>query len=259
MDSYAEVDNALAEAQLAIGESSNLAQVCLTYTYNFEDRKYNDYACILSVLAQCAIDNAKRRSDVDLTPGGEISYIKKQMEVTKHKYPIFWRLIRKGFNERNINRSLRCPMNYLYSYKPEHTSLKGHGATLPMSHFLQKYPVEGSQRRSKKVEKMILKYSLRSFRNVDIDDSEDTRNLLLRSDFDKLIVDIRRTYLSRTYVGLFSWLIDRAFIISTGMKRNIKTSKTKLKKNRSLLLKVLYEVNSYNLLECLSKNMNSTE
>jgi hypothetical protein len=51
MDSYAKIDNSLAEAQLAIGESSNLAQVCLTYTYNFDDQKYDDYVCILSVLA----------------------------------------------------------------------------------------------------------------------------------------------------------------------------------------------------------------
>lgn len=45
------VDNKLAAANLAIGESSNLAQLCLTYTYNFDDIKYYHYTCILSVLA----------------------------------------------------------------------------------------------------------------------------------------------------------------------------------------------------------------
>ena len=45
------VDNKLAAANLAIGESSNLAQLCLTYTYNFDDVKYYHYTCILSVLA----------------------------------------------------------------------------------------------------------------------------------------------------------------------------------------------------------------
>lgn len=48
---FALVDNKLAAAQLAIGLSSNLAQLCLTYSYNFEDKKYQDYVCILSVLA----------------------------------------------------------------------------------------------------------------------------------------------------------------------------------------------------------------
>ena len=51
LENFAHIDNNLSAAQLAIGESSNLAQVCLTYTYNFEDQKYIDYVCILSVLA----------------------------------------------------------------------------------------------------------------------------------------------------------------------------------------------------------------
>ena len=59
MDDYAAIDNKLAESQTDIGESSNLAQIAQTYDYNFEDPKYSDYVCILSVLAQVAIDNAK--------------------------------------------------------------------------------------------------------------------------------------------------------------------------------------------------------
>lgn len=50
--SFANVDNALGASQRSIGESSNLAQICLTYTYNFpEEQKYQDYVCILSVVA----------------------------------------------------------------------------------------------------------------------------------------------------------------------------------------------------------------
>ena len=49
---YAIIDNRLAAAQMAIGESSNLAQLCLTQTYNSDDQMYSDYVCILSVLAQ---------------------------------------------------------------------------------------------------------------------------------------------------------------------------------------------------------------
>ena len=51
LENFAIIDNNLMAAQLAIGESSNLAQICLTYTYNFDDKKYQDYVCILSVLA----------------------------------------------------------------------------------------------------------------------------------------------------------------------------------------------------------------
>ena len=51
MLNHALIDNKLASAQLAIGESSNLAQLALSYSYNFDDQKYNDYVCILSVVA----------------------------------------------------------------------------------------------------------------------------------------------------------------------------------------------------------------
>lgn len=51
LENYAEIDNKLMKCQSVIGESSNLAQICLTYTYNFDDKKYYDYTCILAVLA----------------------------------------------------------------------------------------------------------------------------------------------------------------------------------------------------------------
>lgn len=37
------------------------------------------------------------------------------MDVRKNGYPVFWLAIRKGFSRRNINKSLKCPMNYLYN------------------------------------------------------------------------------------------------------------------------------------------------
>lgn len=51
LEDFAKVDNILAAAQAEIGESSNLAQLCLCYTYNYNDSKYQDNACILAVLA----------------------------------------------------------------------------------------------------------------------------------------------------------------------------------------------------------------
>lgn len=52
MLSYSTIDSKLASAQLAIGESSNLAQLALSYSYNDIGSKYDDYVSILSVLAQ---------------------------------------------------------------------------------------------------------------------------------------------------------------------------------------------------------------
>lgn len=51
MDDFAKVDNALAKSQTDIGESSNLAQIAQTYDCTFNDEKYADYVCILSVVA----------------------------------------------------------------------------------------------------------------------------------------------------------------------------------------------------------------
>ena len=95
------MDNTLAGAQRDIGESSNLAQIAQTYDCTFDDEKYKDYVCILSVLAQIAIDNAKRRFDIDV--GAEIQRIKRDMDITTNKYPIFWRLIKKDFDMNRVN------------------------------------------------------------------------------------------------------------------------------------------------------------
>ncbi len=98
MDDFAAIDSGLAKSQTDIGESSNLAQIAQTYACNFQDTKYIDYVCILSVLAQVAIDNSKRRFDIDL--GEEIKRIKKDMDISTHKYPRFWSIIKHGFNKK---------------------------------------------------------------------------------------------------------------------------------------------------------------
>ena len=134
MNDYAYIDNNLAKSQLDIGESSNLAQLAQTYACNFNDQKYIDYVCILSVLAQVAIDNAKRRFDIDLSD--EIRRIKNDMDIKENMYPSFWMIIKRGFNEKYINKNLKCPMNYLYDL--DLTEFHNQDSTLPMSHFFAK-------------------------------------------------------------------------------------------------------------------------
>lgn len=244
---FSTMDNNLASAQMAIGESSNLAQIALTYTYNFEDQKYRDYVCILSVLAQVAIDNAKRAFDIDLTK--EIDRIKKDMDIKTNGYPEFWGVIKKDFNRKLINKDLICPMNYVCNVKFK--SAPSTKDILPMSYFFNKFTLEEDRRRCKKVEDLIQKYSL-SLYNSDETDYEE--NLMMRDDFNQMILDIRQVYLSKNYLGLMSWLIDRAFFITTAAKNNQQRSTSTLSKNRVVLLKTLYSINSKNLLQCFSKN-----
>ena len=249
MDDFALIDNKLSASQLSIGESSNLAQLCLTYTYNFKNKKYDEYVCILSVLAQIAIDSAKRQFDIDLE--NEVKRIKKDMGIKKHKYPSFWLMIKKDFKKSNVNYSLNCPMSYLYDLKLNEYRYKS--KTLPMSHFFNKYDLDTNRVKSKKVEELIQGYSLTLYENVK-EGNNRSDILLLRSDFDELVYHIRKIYISRNYLGLMSWLIDRAFIISPSIKQNNKTLKNTMKKNKTILLKVLYEVNSSALLKIFSKN-----
>ena len=261
LENYAAIDNNLAAAQLAIGESSNLAQICLTYTYNFDDQKYIDYVCILSVLAQVAIDNSKRRFDIDLTE--EISRIKKDMNIKENGYPAFWSIIRRGFNKNRINKNLVCPMNYIFDI--EVGKYRNSASTLPMSYFFIKFNIDENEKRrkSRKVEELIQKYSLSLYlkyqkpknENKLDDEDESDEYLLLRSDFDDLINDISCIYISKNYLGLMSWLIDRAFVITSGAKRKSSVAENTTNNNRVILLKTLYLVNKDAFLKCFSKNV----
>ena len=243
MADYALIDNNLSHSQLAIGESSNLAQLALTYTYNYDDQKYKDYVCILSVLAQVSIDSAKRRYDIDIA--NEIRRIKRDMNIQEYGYPKFWLNIRSGFNKDKINYDLSCPMNELSNVRFKGVNVRK--GVLPISYFLNKYEIKGSRRGSRKVEKIIEKYSLELLASQFSDEDE---YLLLRSDFDDMIEDIKRVHISKQYLSLMSWLIQRAFLLTP----QAYNSHSQTHRNKSILLKTLYEVNPACLLQVFSKN-----
>lgn len=248
MEDFAKLDNKLAASQLDIGESSNLAQLAQTYDCTFGDQKYKDYVCILSVLAQIAIDSAKRLFDVDVS--SEIRQIKKDMNVKENKYPSFWKIIHRDFKDKNINHDLLCPMNYLYNLKLD--QFRSNQSTIPVEYFFKKFKLEKNRKTCKKVEDIIETYINKSSSNFYSDN--DDAYFLLKMDFDNMINDITRIYVSGNYIGLFSWLIDRAFCLSIAQKQNQYKLKSTIKKRRSILIKALYSINSANLLKCFSNN-----
>ena len=252
MDDYAKIDNGLAKSQTDIGESSNLAQIAQTYACNFADEKYQDYVCILSVLAQVAIDNSKRKFDIDLTQ--EIKSIKEDMNIGENKYPVFWKLIKHGFNNKNINVDLKCPMNYLYNI--DIAKFRDNTPTLPMSYFFISHPLEKDKKQCKKVEELISNYSLGLLESqIDDDPFDYSHHLLLRSDFNELLSNITRTYISTNYVGLMSWLINRAFKITPKLAEQTTQIKSKTSKNKPLLLKILFQVSNKSFLSCFKSNL----
>lgn len=246
MLSHAIIDNKLASSQMAIGESSNLAQLALTYSYSFSDKNYLEYADILAVVAQICIDNSKRTYDIDIN--AEIKRIKTELNVSTNGYPRFWLYVNYAIPKSKINNQLKCPMNVLFDYKPP--KIRSTESTLPMCYFYNYYPLQEDRRKSKKVEAFIEDYGLKLYRSA-IEDSDD--DLVLRADFDEMIETIRSIYISKSYLGLFSWLIDRAFHIRLDENGNRKRIKSKTEKNKALLLKTLYSINKQNLLEIFKK------
>ena len=126
-----------------------------------------------------------------------------------------------------------------------------------MSDFFIKHPLDVNRRTCKRVEELISKYSLQLYvqNTKDVFNTERENDyLLLRSDFNELLNNIRGLNISGNYIGLMSWLIDRAFMVSPDIKRNQKEIRSKLRMNKSILIKALYQTNSANLLKCFSKN-----
>lgn len=248
MSDFAKLDNKLAASQLDIGESSNLAQLAQTYDCTFGLQKYKDYVCILSVAAQISIDSAKRLFDVDIS--SEIRRIKKDMDVKKNKYPVFWKIIHRDFKDKNINKNLTCPMNYLYDLKLD--QFRSTASTLPMENFFNKFDLNLDRRNCKKVESVLCDYSLQHYQENQI---EDVDYLLLRNDFDSLIQTLSSMAISKNYQGFISWMLDRIFVISPPVKSNQYKIKSTIKKNRSLMIKILYQLNSKCFLNCFKNDL----
>lgn len=276
---FAIIDNQLAAAQLAIGESSNLAQLCLTYTYNLDDKKYQDFVCILSVLAQVAIDNAKRKYNIDLTK--EIKRIKTEMGIKKIGYPKFWLITKRDKRKvrsdeerierdrqnkekirKTINDDLICPMNKLYDMTPPkyHNTEK----SISTDRFIEKpNNIRINRKKAKNVEDLILKYSFEKYKNDIFEEDRAENYELLRNNFEELISDIRRINISSNYYELIYWLLNRAFLIGTGAKNNKDRIKLAARKNRPLLIKTLHDVNPKVFFSCFKKghidNLDHTE
>ena len=125
MDSYAKMDSAISSSQQDIGMSSNIAQLALSYWFDggYSDKELEDVFVICSVLAQIAIDSAKRTFDAK--PQIEIAKIMRQSCMNKQpKYPVFYAEIQKYKNRKRKGKKkvirkdevtkFNCPMDIMY-------------------------------------------------------------------------------------------------------------------------------------------------
>lgn len=250
---FATIDNKLSAAQLDIGESSNVAQIGLSYTYNDFGKEFEHLVDVLAVLAQCSIDNAKKTFDVNIH--SEIQRIKEEMNIKEFGYPAFMGEIKPEIRKR-VNPNIVCPMNAAFKVK---TKRKVYDSpAIPIAEFFAPQPNTETMRKSKAIEKLIEKYSLKlmqynQYTNTDSYCDNYEEWFTLRNDYDDLINDLRKITLPKKYIGLMSWLINRAFVVTPGVKRHKSNINTKLSKNRSILLKILYDLDSKMLLKCFKK------
>lgn len=141
MASYATMDNKIASGQDDVGSSSNIAQLALSYYYDAiyhtgeQNKDLRDIFVICSVLAQVAIDSAKRSFDVSV--GAELIRLqRKSSEINKKnnksfgrsikiKYPVFYSEIQeekpkkkqpKKKSKNKMTDYFKCPMEILSQF-----------------------------------------------------------------------------------------------------------------------------------------------
>ena len=143
-------------------------------------------------------------------------------------------------------------MNYLYNL--DISKFRNSSSTLPMSYFFVQHPLEKDKKQCKKVEELINNYSLGLLdHQIESEPYEYTNHLLLRSDFNDLVNAIGKTYISSNYSGLMSWLINRAFLITPKLVEKTTKIKATTKKNKPLLIKILYQVSKKSFLSCFKE------
>ena len=198
----------------------------------------------MATLAQAAIDSTKRTFDIDVHK--EIQRIKDELNIKSIGYPAFFAGIRTDLRKK-VNPNIVCPMNCVYKMKNKsvHTD-----SVIPNNEFFVYHKNRVDYKRSKRVEKMIEDYSLEVFRMKVSDDMDTSDYLLLRTDYEDLLQALRQTALSRNYLGLTSWLINRALMMNPNTKSHKGSINTKLSKNRPLLLKILYDMSPNNFKKC---------
>lgn len=122
---YARMDNKLALSQRYIGESSNLAQLAMTYYWTYQTKELYDNFVILSVLAQIIIDGCKREYEIDAPT--EIERIK-NLDCMNLKKTV----IKNG-----KEKAIRCDLPAFMKYTKEVATVKN-GSELPYKEVKQK-------------------------------------------------------------------------------------------------------------------------
>ena len=255
MEDFAKMDASIAAGQQDVGESSNIAQLALSYWFDCgcNSREMEDVFIICSVLAQVAIDSAKRTYDV--TVSKELNRIK-QLRCMKHKpkFPMFYADILKYKDHKKADDKQRiiknedvklfnCPMDILYQMIEEGCIDRRKNKELNTKtiqtngRFLA---VNSSSTAANRHQVKSILGNIECYNKAVsyLDDSLEGYAEALETEFNTLMSELKNAKISRETM---EYLVTWAF-------------KTDDKLCRNTLLIVLYDKNKEAFLKCFKKN-----
>lgn len=266
--SYAEMDNKFAKSRMSIGESSNLAQLAMTYYWtNTDDKNLYDNFVILSVLAQVAIDSCKREYEVDpileierikemncmkLTKeviiDGEVKKIKcdlpkfmkytKEIKYTKNGKEVPYEEVKekKDKIDKRINDELDCPMNWLQDVLDK-IQMSDNSNCTPTEDFFIKMNGRGHDRQMSKIRKIIEEYDIYVKMNVKYNTDVAYENIIKKTN--DVLFQLRKLKIGNIIT------INRLIETSLGIDKNLGGKpKINTTKCTTRILNMLYKMNS---------------
>lgn len=282
---YARMDNKFAKSKMGIGESSNLAQLAMTYYWTEKSKKdqdkkklkdlYDNFV-ILSVLAQVIIDGCKREYEVDGVE--EIKRIKKLpcmqqvVEIMDEKenvikqnkdFPEFMRYTKKvkhtkngkelpyeEIKEKKEKILSRINKNFSCPMNDLQKALKGiknipSTNTIPTEDFFVKIEGVANHKQMTKIRELAEEYDRNIFLIISSKESQEDKNLKIELENNRVMSALRS--IKTKNLKTINRLIETSLGISSGVGVETKEYKQYTKYTRSIL-KLLYKMDKDNFL-----------
>lgn len=274
LEELAEIDDGLGKAKNDIGISSNLAQIAMSWYWNYKTEELANYVAILSVLAQCSIDGSKREYDVKIAKEiGRIrkninDMLKKEQGTDKVKnLPLFWKHTNETIKNKNKEEKAEaikqlieceCPMNWIQdSIKIDVDSKE---TRITDMDFIIEYNGKKNKTMFSKVSNYCIEYTKENNRiHKELDvverdvDKEKLNNemAILNDDLIKNISDVKLGTNRKDKEG--NLLVEKNIIAQKTMQMLIASClaiKGENKDSKLLMLKILYKTHKKSFLNC---------
>jgi hypothetical protein len=166
IDSLVTIDNELAKSKYDIGLSSNLAQLAMSWYWMDKTKDLAEIVCIMSVIAQCAIDNSKCKYAVSIRSELErisnLECMNKKIKSIKGRdikaKPKFWEYVSSKTREDSLV-ECPCPMNFLQDVLDTDVECASKTKdTIPSMNFINIISGKADDRQMAKIEAKIKEY-----------------------------------------------------------------------------------------------------